>query len=70
MLFPSLNSIGAEVGKPVAAQTASVGVATTNLVRQEGNVIRHNLGWTLTLLMYLIGVGALFYFLLPNAMQH
>ena len=70
LLFPSLNSIGAEVGKPVAAQTASVGVATTSLVRQEGNVIRHNLGWTLILLVYLIGVGALFYFLLPNAMQH
>ena len=25
-LFPSLNSVGSEVGKPVAAQTASVGV--------------------------------------------
>ncbi|WP_027945610.1 L-lactate permease [Amycolatopsis taiwanensis] len=69
LLFPSLNSVGSEVGKPVAAQTASVGVATTTLVRQEGHVIRHNLGWTLIILAYLIGVGALFYFLLPSSMR-
>ncbi|MTD55149.1 L-lactate permease [Amycolatopsis pithecellobii] len=69
LLFPALNSVGSEVGKPVAPQTASVGVATTSLVRQEGHVIRHNMGWTLVILVYLIGIGALFYFLLPNSMQ-
>jgi len=52
LLLPSLSSVGAEVGKPVAPQTASVGVSTTGYVRNEGAVIRHNLGWTLVLLGY------------------
>jgi lactate permease len=69
LLFPSLNSVGAEVGKPVAPQTASVGVATTSMVRREGDVIRYNLPWTLAILLYLIGIGALYFFLLPGAMQ-
>jgi lactate permease len=69
LLFPSLNSVGAEVGKPVAPQTASVGVSTTRFVRNEGQVIRHNMGWTLIVLVYLIGVGALYYFVLPAAMR-
>src|SRR6202035_4096143 len=47
LLLPSLNSVGAEVGKPIAPQTASVGVSTSKFVRAEGQVIRHNLGWTL-----------------------
>src|SRR5581483_1305861 len=45
LLLPSLNSVGAEIGKPVAPQTASVGVSTGTFVRQEGQVIRHNLAW-------------------------
>jgi lactate permease len=57
------------VGKPVAPQTASVGVATTSYVRNEGTVIRHNMGWTLVLLGYLIVVGLIFYFLLPGTMR-
>jgi lactate permease len=69
LIFPALNSIGAEVGKPVAPQTASVGVSTTKYVRNEGEVIRHNMAWTLVLLAYLIGIGALFYFVLPGAMR-
>jgi lactate permease len=68
LLLPSLNSVGAEVGKPVAPQTASVGVSTTKFVRNEGQVIRHNMGWTLILLAWLIIVGLLYYFLLPGAM--
>jgi len=52
LLLPSLNSVGAEVGKPVAPQTCSVGVATTSYVRNEGAAIRHNMGWTLVLLAY------------------
>jgi lactate permease len=68
-LFPSLNSVGAETGKPIAPQTASVGVSTTRFVRQEGVVIRHNLGWTLVILVWLIGVGCLYYFVLPAAMR-
>jgi lactate permease len=69
LLFPSLNSVGAEVGKPVAPQTASVGVSTTDYVRNEGEVIRHNMAWTLVMLVYLIGIGLLYYFVLPQAMR-
>ena len=69
LLLPSLNSVGAEVGKPVAPQTTSVGVSTTSYVRNEGAVIRHNMGWTLVLLGYLILVGLLFYFVFPGAMK-
>ena len=69
LIFPSLNSVGAEVGKPVAPQTASVGVSTTKFVRNEGEVIRHNLVWTLIILVYLIAIGALYYFVIPSAMR-
>jgi len=69
LLMPSLNSVGAEVGKPIAPQTASVGVSTSRFVRDEGQVIRHNMVWTLIVLAYLIGIGLLFYFVLPNAMK-
>jgi lactate permease len=69
LLFPSLNSVGAEVGKPVAPQTASVGVSTTRYVRNEGEVIRYNMGWTLVILVYLVAIGCLYYFVLPGAMR-
>jgi lactate permease len=69
LLFPSLNSVGAEVGKPVAPQTASVGVGTTSMVRKEGEVIRYNMAWTLIILAYLILIGLLYYFVFPSAMD-
>jgi lactate permease len=69
LLLPSMNSVGAEVGKPVAPQTASVGVSTSKFVRNEGQVIRHNMGWTLVLLGYLIIVGLIYYFLFPGLMR-
>jgi lactate permease len=69
LLFPSLNSLGAEVGKPIAPQTASVGVATTKFVRNEGEVIRYNMGWTLVILAYLILIGVFYYFVLPGSMR-
>ena len=69
LLLPSLNSTGAEVGKPVAPQTTSVGVSTSSYVRREGEVIRHNFGWTLVLLGYLILIGLLYYYVLPGAMR-
>jgi len=69
LLLPSLNSVGAEVGKPIAPQTTSVGVSTSTYVRREGDVIRHNFGWTLVLLGYLILIGLLYYFVLPQAMR-
>jgi lactate permease len=69
LLLPSFNSVGAEVGKPIAPQTASVGVSTSKLVRSEGQVIRHNLAWTLVMLAYLIAISAVFYFFFPNWMS-
>jgi len=65
LLLPTLNSVGAEIGKPIAPQTASVGVSTSRFVRNEGEVIRHNFGWTLVLLAYLIVVGIAFYLVSP-----
>jgi lactate permease len=69
LLLPSFNSVGAEVGKPIAPQTASVGVSTSKLVRSEGAVIRHNMGWTLITLIYLIFIALLFYYCFPNVMS-
>ena len=69
LMLPSFNSVGSEVGKPIAPQTASVGVSTSKLVRSEGQVIRHNMGWTLILLAYLILISVLFYFFFPNSMS-
>ncbi len=69
LLLPSFNSVGAEVGKPIAPQTASVGVSTCKLVRSEGQVIRHNMGWTLVVLGYLILISLLIYFVFPNWMS-
>jgi lactate permease len=66
MLLPTLNTVGAEVGKPVAPQTASVGVSTSRFVRNEGAVIRHNMAWTLILLIYLILIGVMFFLFFPR----
>jgi len=68
-LLPTLNSVGAEVGKPIAPQTASVGVSTSRFVRSEGQVIRHNMGWTLIVLAYLILIALLFYYVFPVSMS-
>jgi lactate permease len=69
VLLPALNSVGAEIGKPIAPQTASVGVSTSRFVRNEGQVIRHNMGWTFVLLIYLIVIGVGFYFFAPDTMM-
>jgi lactate permease len=69
LLLPSLNSVGAEIGKPIAPQTASVGVSTSQFVRREGQVIRHNLAWTLVLLAYLLLIALFYRGVLPAAMQ-
>jgi lactate permease len=66
MLLPTLNSVGAEIGKPIAPQTASVGVSTSEFVRNEGEVIRHNFGWTLVLLCYLVLIGIVCYLFFPD----
>lgn len=69
LLLPSFNSVGAEAGKPISPQTASVGVSTSKLVRSEGQVIRHNMGWTMAVLAYLIVISVIFYYFFPNAMS-
>jgi lactate permease len=69
LLLPSFNSVGAEVGKPIAPQTASVGVSTSRFVRNEGQVIRHNMAWTLVMLAYLILIALLFYHFFPDVMS-
>jgi len=66
MLLPTLNSIGAEIGKPIAPQTASVGVSTSEFVRNEGEVIRHNFGWTLVVLGYVVLIGIACYLFFPG----
>ncbi len=66
LLLPTLNSVGAEIGKPIAPQTASVGVSTSRFVRNEGEVIRHNFGWTIVLLVYLVIIGVACYFFFPD----
>ncbi len=66
MLLPVMNSVGAEIGKPIAPQTASVGVSTSEFVRNEGEVIRHNFGWTLVLLVYLVLIGVACYLFFPS----
>ena len=55
--------------KPVSPQTASVGVSTSRLVRSEGQVIRHNMPWTLIMLAYLILIALLFHYAFPNLMS-
>ena len=69
LLLPTVNSIGAEIGKPIAPQTASVGVSTTKFVRNEGAVIRHNFGWCLVLLVYLILISVSCYLFFPDIMK-
>jgi lactate permease len=46
-----------------------VGVSTSKFVRNEGQVIRHNVGWTLVLLAWLIIVGLIYYFLFPGFLK-
>jgi lactate permease len=66
LLLPTVNSVGAEIGKPIAPQTASVGVSTTRFVRNEGEVIRHNFLWCLVMLAYLIVISVACYLFFPG----
>jgi lactate permease len=66
LLLPTINSVGAEIGKPIAPQTASVGVSTTQFVRNEGEVIRHNFLWCLAVLCYLIVISVACYLFFPG----
>lgn len=66
-LLPAANSVGAELGKPVAPQTVSVGVSTTPYVRKEGIVVRKNLPWAILYVLYLIFIISLYAFVFPWA---
>jgi lactate permease len=66
LLLLAVNSVGAEIGKPIAPQTASVGVSTTRFVRNEGEVIRHNFFWCLVILGYLIVISVACYLFFPG----
>ncbi|MDH6232123.1 lactate permease [Mesorhizobium soli] len=66
LLLPTVNSVGAEIGKPIAPQTASVGVSTTRFVRNEGEVIRHNFFWCLVMLAYLVVISVACYLFFPG----
>lgn len=48
--------------------TADIRIQTIMLA-WGGEVIRHNMAWTLIVLAYLVGVGLLYYFLYPSVMQ-
>ncbi len=56
-------------GDRTPPQTTSVGVSTSSYVRRAGEVIRHNFGWTLVLLGYLILIGLFYFYVLPAAMR-
>jgi lactate permease len=43
-----------------------VGVSTTRFVRNEGQVIRHNFGWCLVILVYLIIISVACYLFFPG----
>jgi lactate permease len=70
VLFPALNCVGAAFGKPIAPQTAGVGVgvSTTTQVPREGNIIRDNLAWTFASLGYVLLVAVLFALFVPYVM--
>ncbi|HEV8279326.1 MAG TPA: hypothetical protein VGQ26_27035, partial [Streptosporangiaceae bacterium] len=44
-------------------------MSTSSYVCREGEVIRHNFGWTLVILGYLILIGLFYCFVLPEAMR-
>jgi len=67
-LLPASNSVGSELGKPVAPQTVSVGVSTTPYVRKEGIIVRKNLPWAIMYVLYLIFIISLYAFVFPWAM--
>ena len=57
LLLPTLNSVGAEIGKPIAPQTASVGVSTSKFVRNGGRGHPPEHGLTFIPLAYLVVIS-------------
>ena len=65
LLLPSTQTVGAELGKPVAPQTVSAGVSTTEYVRREGEIIRNNMKYSIALVFVLIIIGVLYWLIYP-----
>jgi len=68
-MLPSFNSVGSEVGKPIAPQTASVGVSTSKTRPQRGPGHPAQHGLDTSLLAYLIIISIVFYYFFPNTMS-
>jgi len=65
LLLPSTQTVGSELGKPVAPQTVSAGVSTTEYVRREGEIIRNNMKYSIALVFVLIIIGVLYWLIYP-----
>jgi lactate permease len=65
LLLPSTQSVGGELGKPVAPQTVSAGVSTTEYVRREGEVIRNNMKYSIALVFVLIIISIFYWLIYP-----
>ena len=53
-LLPIANSTGAELAKPIAPQTVSVGVTTSKYIGKEGEIIKNNFKYVLFLVSVLM----------------
>ncbi|MGC9169478.1 MAG: L-lactate permease [Thermoproteus sp.] len=65
LLLPAVQSVGAELGKPVAPQTVSAGISTTEYVRREGDIIRNNLPYSISLVLLLVAIAVVHLLLYP-----
>jgi len=66
IVAPLLGFIGVALSGSNTSTNAMFGKFTSEFVRNEGEVIRHNFGWTLILLAYLVLIGIACYFFFPN----
>jgi lactate permease len=65
LLMPAIQTVGGELGKPVAPQTVSAGVSTTEYVRREGEVIRNNMKYSIALVFVLIIISIFYWLIYP-----
>lgn len=49
-----------------ASRSCCFDLSTTKFVRNKGAVIRHNMGWTFVLLVYLVLIGVACYLFFPG----
>jgi lactate permease len=65
LLLPSIQTVGGELGKPVAPQTVSAGVSTTEYVRREGEIVRNNMKYSIALVFVLITISIFYWLIYP-----